>query len=169
MSRELNRDIFGELNSTQRPAQRPHAESAPAVSAEDLKIMSYQVESLSKKLKEFESKFEVLGSRWDEIAASTKLRFERIQSHFQRQGEAIQSNFREVHSKVAQMGTKLNEKRMSEASIKEMVERHSSVVQSFEVRLNQMQKVLSEQELQLLNSRAELKDAQKELARLKKF
>ena len=168
MSRELNRELFGEpLSAATRPNFRSSAETAPA-SVEDLKIVSFQVDTLNKKLKEFEAKLEMLGSRWDEFSGSSKLRFERIQGHFQRQGETIQSSFRDVHTKVATIASKMNERKMSDIAIKEMVERHQQVVQTFEAKLQQLQKLMSEQEFQLMNSRSELKDALKELAKLKR-
>lgn len=170
MSRELNRDIFGDISTmVQARTQRPTAEALPTVSPEDLKIMGYQLDSIQKKMKEYESKLEVLASRWDEVSASSRLRFERIQSHFQRQGEAIQANFKDVHSKVATIAGKVSERKVNEASISEMIERHQAVVQTFDARLQQMQKVISEQELQLMSSRSELKEALKELAKLKRF
>jgi chromosome segregation ATPase len=169
MSRELNRDLFGTpANSMPRPNARSSAEVAPMATIEDLKLMSFQIDTLSKKLKEYEAKTESLASRWDEFSASSKLRFERIQGHFQRQGEAIQSSFRDVHAKVATIASRINERKMADVSIQQMVERHQQVVQSFDARLHQLQKVLSEQELQLMNSRSELKEALKELALLKR-
>jgi chromosome segregation ATPase len=168
MSRELNRELFGEKQSPSSSRQIAKADGPAPASGEDLKMVSFQVDSLNRKLKEYESKLEILSSRWDELSGSSKLRFERIQSHFQRQSEVIQNSFRDVHSKVATIASKLNERKMADTNIREMVDRHQQVVQTFEVRLQQVQKVLSEQELQLMNSRSELKDALKELERLKR-
>lgn len=170
MSRELNRDIFGDMNAAIKPnAEKKKSTIEAPVSAEDMKLFGFQVESMSRKLKDLESKFEVLASKCDELTSSTKLKFERVQAHFQRQGESMTSNFRETNSKVATIATKLNERKLHEINIKEMVERHQQVVQAFELRLQQMQKVITEQEYQLMNSRAELKDALKELAKIKKL
>ncbi len=58
---------------------------------------------------------------------------------------------------------------MSDAKIQELVDRHNQLVQSFEVRITQMQKVMAEQEMQLMTSRSELKEAQRELARMKRL
>ena len=98
----------------------------------------------------------------------SKLRFERIQGHFQRQAEGIQASFRDIHSKVATVAGRINERKMSDGAITDLIQRHQQVVQTFEVRLQQLQKVMSEQELQLMNSRSELKEALKELDRLKR-
>jgi hypothetical protein len=63
----------------------------------------------------------------------------------------------------------VNERKVSEGVVKEMVERQSSLIQTFEVRMQQLQRVISEQELQLMNARSELKEALQELSRLKKL
>lgn len=171
MSRELNRELFGE------PAQKPVApRSAPprpstemaAATTEDLNVVGFQIQSVVRKLKEFESKLELITSKSDELSAMSKLRFERIQGHFQRQAEGFQATVRDIHSKIATVASRINERKMSDATIADMVERHQQLVQTFEVRLQQLQKVMSEQELQLVSSRAELRAAMKELERLKR-
>jgi chromosome segregation ATPase len=170
MSRELNRDLFGETINTQLPS-RPMAKrtEVPTMTAtnEDVKMLGYQVDTMMKKIKEFESRMETLASKWDEFSSTAKLRFERIQGSFQRQGETIQSNFRDIHSKIATVASRTNERKMSETGMQEMMERHQQVVQSFEVRLQGLQKIISEQEYQLLNTKSEMKDVMKEIVKLK--
>jgi hypothetical protein len=65
--------------------------------------------------------------------------------------------------------SRLNERKLSENVVKEMVDRHGQVVQTFETRLQQFQKVMADQEMQLMHARSELKQALLELERLKKF
>jgi chromosome segregation ATPase len=134
---------------------------------EDVKLLSYQVETVMRKIKEFESRMETLASKWDEFSSTAKLRFERIQGSFQRQTETMQSNFRDIHSKIATVASRTNERKMSETSTQEMMERHQQVVQSFEVRLQALQKSMSEQEYQLLSTKSEMRDVLKEIAKLK--
>lgn len=173
MSRELNRDLFGEptQNSTHpTPNSRPNTRKSEVVmpaSSEDVKMLNYQVDVMAKKIKEFESRMETLASKWDEFSATAKLRFERIQGSFQRQAETIQSNFRDIHSKIAAVASRTNERKMSEVNTHEMIERHQQVVHSFEVRLQQLQKTMSEQEFQLISTKSEIKDILKELMKMK--
>lgn len=169
MSRELNRDLFGEPASTQLPSRPMTKRPEPTMTAtnEDVKLLSYQVETVMRKIKEFESRMETLASKWDEFSSTAKLRFERIQGSFQRQTETMQSNFRDIHSKIATVASRTNERKMSETSTQEMMERHQQVVQSFEVRLQALQKSMSEQEYQLLSTKSEMRDVLKEIAKLK--
>jgi len=169
MSRELNRDLFGETVSVEIPS-RPMAKKNEAqmiATNEDVKLLGYQVDTMTKKIKEFESRMETLASKWDEFSSTAKLRFERIQGNFQRQTEALQNSFKDIHSKIATVASRTNERKMSEVGTQEMMERHQQVVQSFEARLQGLQKTISEQQYQILGLKAEMKDLLKELGKTK--
>ena len=180
MSRELNRELFGELTAiTTAPAPRPAPAQTPApptrssdglaiATTEDLKVIGFQVESMGRKLKEFESKIEMLSAKWEEFSQMAKLRFERIQGHFQRQSEGMQSSFRDVHNKVATVASRINERKMVDSSMQDMMDRHNQVVETLETRLEQMQKVITEQELELMHSKSEMRDLLKEFAKLRR-
>lgn len=167
MTRELNRDLFP--SEVKKDSSKASGEGEGFVSKEDLSVLKFQIESLWHKVKDLEPKVEKTQTRVQELTSSSKLRFERVQSHFQRQGELVQGQFSDMHAKVAQLLSKVNESRLAESRIQEMVDRHQQVVQSFEARLQQLKKVVTEQELQLSASRSELKEALKEISRLKKF
>lgn len=176
MSRELNRDLFGEptaipTSQNSRPIVRksemPTMGSLGSVSSEDVKLLGHQVDMMMKKIKEFESRMETLASKWDEFSSTAKLRFERIQGSFQRQAETMQSNFRDIHSKIATVASRTNERKMTETTTQEMMERHNQMVHSFEVRLQALQKTMSEQEYQLMSTKSEIKDVLKEISKLK--
>lgn len=169
MARELNRELFGGPRGREMDPQA-QANSAPSFAkADDVRVLHLHVESVSKRLKEFESRLESLNTKVEDMVNQNKQRFERVQGHFQRQNDILQSGFKDVHAKMAQVVSRVNERKVEEGMVKEMVERHASVVQSFEVRMQQLQRLISEQELQLMNARAELKDALHELARLKRL
>ncbi|NCN40086.1 hypothetical protein GW916_02445 [bacterium] len=170
MSRELNRDLFpSDKDSARKSVQGDTQVDEVAASKEDLRVLSYQIETLWKKVKEMDPRLERTQTRVQELSSSCKLRFERVQSHLQRQAEGTQGQFGDMHAKVAQLLSKVNETRLAENRIQEIVDRHQQVVRSFEARLTQLKKLVSEQELQLSASRAELKDALKEISRLKRL
>lgn len=167
MARELNRELFGsgkettgEMSGTQTPAY---------AKADEVRVLHLHIESVSRRMKEFESRVEVMHTKVEELTTQSRARFERVQSHFKGQTEMLQNALSDVHGKIAQVVSRMNERKLSENVVKEMVDRHTNVVQTFEVRLQQMQKVMSEQEMQLMHARSELKQALHELARLKKF
>lgn len=168
MARELNRDIFMDKLKQDLDASLPPP-PAPFAKAEEMRHASLTIEALSRKIKELESRIEQVNSRSEEMVAANKQRFERVQGHFHRHNEMIQGGFSDLNDKVAHLASRVNERRISENQVKEMIDRHQQIVQTFEVRMQQMQKVMSEQEMQLMNARAEIKEAVREIARLKKI
>ena len=172
MARELNRELFASrLMPESQSATGAAAGSAPSglAKAEEVRVLHLHIESISRRMKEFESRVETMNTKVEEVISQNRMRFERVQSHFQRQTEMLQNALGDVHNKIAQVVSRVNERKISEGVVKEMVDRHGQVVQSFETRLQQFQKVMADQELQLMHARSELKDTMLELARLKKF
>ena len=172
MGRELNRELFGQsenLDARLAPQTAVMPSTAGLAKVDDLRVFHLHVENLSKRMMELESRVEIMQSKTDDMMNQNKQRFERVQGHFQNQGEMVKSGFADVNMKIAQVVSRVNERRVSEGAVKEMVDRHSHAVQNFEVRMTQLQRVLSEQELQLMNARTELKEALLEIARLKKL
>jgi chromosome segregation ATPase len=168
MARELNRELFGASRANETLTGENNSPVAFA-KAEEVRVLHMHFENLSKRLKEFESRLETMYTKTDELTKTNKQRFERVQGHFQSQSERIQAGFNDVNGKIAQVVSRVNERKVSEGVVKEMVERQSSLIQTFEVRMQQLQRVISEQELQLMNARSELKEALQELSRLKKL
>ncbi len=170
MARELNRELFGAPRTNEASSTDASAAGAIAYAkADEVRVLHLHVENLSKRMKEFESRVESMFTKTEELGTTNKQRFERVQGHFQRQNEMVQSGFNDMNHKIAQVVSRVNERKVSEGVVKEMVERQSSLVQTFEVRMQQLQRVISEQEMQLMNARAELKEALQELSRLKKL
>ena len=165
MARELNRDLFGA-----RPAApETTAQAQATIAAEQQRALFLHVEAMSKKLREYDARLETTNIKLEDVTKQTKQRFERVQGHFKSQDEMIKHGFMDCHHKVAQVISRVNERKVADNVVKDMVERHTSIVQSFEVRLNQLQRVISDQEMQLMSARAELKDALQTLTRLKKL
>jgi chromosome segregation ATPase len=167
MARELNRDLFMDKLKDELEASVPPPPMYAKV--EEVKHVSLHVEYTQRRVKELESRIEQLTTKVDEMLGGNKQRFERIQGHFNRQTEMVQTGFHDLNTKVANLASRLNERRVSENQMKELVERHQQMVQTFEVRMQQMQKVMSEQEFQLMGARAEIKEAVREISRLKKL
>jgi chromosome segregation ATPase len=167
VARELNRDLFMDKLKEELEASVPPPTSF--AKAEDMKHVSLSVEHNHRRLKELESRIEQVSRKMDEMTTGNKQRFERVQGHFHRQTEMIQTANNDVNGKLSHLASRVNERKVSENQIKELVDRHQQMVQSFEARMTQLQRVLSEQEMQLMGTRAELQEAVREIARLKKY
>lgn len=171
MSRELNPSLFPELNRQPTPSVEKTMTGSigSTVKDEDWKSIVNKVDFMHRKMKEFEAKIEQTSSRLNEFANAAKLKIERLTGATQRLDEIIKSGIQDLNGKQAQLISKVNERKVGDMKIQELVDRHNQLVQSFEVRLNQMQKIISEQEMQLLGSRSEIKEAQREIARMKRL
>lgn len=168
MPRQLNPELFG----SQKPAQEPVSQPAAApkwLKEEDGKVLALRLEALRKKLKELEAAIETQNGRSKDTQEGLKSRFERIQQHMQRQDAQLQANTQDVHNKLAKVVSRLNERLTSDSKIEELMDRQQQVLQGFELRLSQMQKIITEQELMLAAARSELKEAQREITRLKRL
>ncbi len=168
MSRELNPELFPEMA---KPAVTEGAPSAAPMTGrdEEWKLLVSQVEFMRRKFKEFEARLEMTGSRLNEFANASKQKFDRMHGVAQRLDEMVKTGLQDFNTKQSQLISKINERKVGDAKIQELVDRHNQLVQSFELRLGQMQKLISEQEMQLMSSRAELKEAQREIARMKRL
>lgn len=187
MARELQPDIFGDFTPPEilapppmrspstptqsipeHPSQRlpwatdRHAPpSGFAVQEEDWRSMVALVDQLRKRMSELESEQTALQNRQNEIIQATKVRIERMMGACQRMDEAMKSFTSESSEKLSAMQVRLNERKLSDHKVQELVDRHTSMIQSYEVRLNGLQRIMSEQEMQLMNARAALEEAQR--------
>jgi len=61
------------------------------------------------------------------------------------------------------------ERRLQDNKIQEMVDRHNQVLQVYETRLSKVQKLVHEQEVQLMGAKGALEEARREIVRLKRL
>lgn len=171
MSRELNKELFDRASapSSQTSAKSPYMAPEFEIREEDWKILVNQVEMLKRKNGELDAKISQLGSRTSDLLNTAKTRIERVASATQRLEDFAKAKFQEMSSKYSQVSGKLTESKVNDHKIEELIGRHNQALQSFEMRIHQLKKVIGEQELQLANSRAALKDAQREIARMKRL
>ncbi len=176
MGRELNKDLFDELVPTAPLApQRPSLGSGPwapppappFLKEEDWKVLVSQVEQIKRRQKEQEAQLDTLNNRITEVISGIKVRFERLTGATQRLEDFFKTSIQEIHSKFASLSSRVAERKLSDAKVQEMIERHMSLVQQFDLRMNQVQKLVAEQELQLMNAKAALRETQKEIIRLR--
>jgi hypothetical protein len=175
MSRELNPDLFPELQREARssvsmpdPRLEPHGATS-GMREQDWRLLLGQFDLLKRKFKEYESRLETTNTRLSDFINSTKAKYDRLAGMTQRLEEMAKASIQDLSMKQSQLISKVNERKLSDTKVQELVDRHNQLVQNFEQRLNQMSKVIAEQELQLMASRAEIKEAQREFVRLKRL
>ncbi len=181
MTRELNPELFPELARAQdrNSMTNDHRNDVgmvssqlgqgPQVRPEDHRLLSAQVTMLQRKFKEYEARLETTNTRMNDFVNSTKAKYDRLAGMTQRLEEMAKTSFQDMAAKQSQLISKVNERKLTDTKIQELVDRHNQLVVNFEQRMSSLQKIVAEQEMQLMASRAELKEAQREFARMKRL
>jgi SPX domain protein involved in polyphosphate accumulation len=128
---------------------------------EDWRSVLIHIDQLRKRVSELESSQTQTQNRQTELVQATKVRIERMMGACQRMDELIKNFTAEISEKMNAMTLRLNERKLADHKIQELVDRHASMVQSYEIRLASLQKILSEQEMLLMNARSALQDVQR--------
>lgn len=171
MSRELNKELFGLKSPTVQDKPVARTSTLPLefeVREEDWRILKSHVEFLKKKSQELEAKVTGMETKNNELFQAAKTRIERLGAATQRLEEASKLKFQDVANKISGLVSKVTERKVADTKIEEMISRHNQAIQAFELRTQQLQKIISEQEMQIMNHRSALLEAQRELARLKR-
>jgi len=178
MARELQPDIFGDLRPTEvlsepsmalrlpwssagERTQQPMPQQASFMREEDWRTLVGQVDQLKKRMSEVESSQMQVQNRQNELIQATKVRIERVMGSCQRMDEIVKNFTTELSDKMSAMQLRLNERKLADHKVQELVDRRASMLQTYEVRLGALQKLLSEQEMLLMNARAALQEARR--------
>lgn len=125
------------------------------------------MESLSQAYKKVALRISQMESRWEERHLSVLKKVEKLTHGLQR-SESYLVQFRKDVAQMAQdLRQRVSDRRISDARLEDLLERHNSVLQQFEVRIMGLQKHLQDKDLQLINYAEGLKEARKEMARLR--
>ena len=180
MHRELNPQLFGNQTQVekigqpvdpQKPAQgimgsggtqRPHTpadtRSVPYPSV-DVKALEHQMATLKLAFMQIERKVETTANRLEELGRTTYARLDRFAQAFARMEEINNNREQDNTSKFANVFAKVNERKLTDSKVQELVDRHNTIIRNFENRLLSLQRVISEQEMALHNAQAALEES----------
>ncbi len=154
MQRELQSELFKE-------DQPVRTSNVSGESERKSRPLNDNFEALSRRMENFETRF-------DQITKNLTLRVERTMtmiSHVQTQINHVSND---VNEKIVQLSAKINERRLSESRTEDLVERHNTVVRALESRLQQMHRMVTEQQSQIHSFSSALNEARAELRHLKR-
>jgi chromosome segregation ATPase len=134
----------------------------------DIKGLENQLSTLRVTLMQVEKRTEAVQSQMQELARTTAQRMERFAGAISRFEDNMTQGQQESTNKIAQVVAKVNERKVSDNKINELIDRHNHIIRNFENRLLALQRLASEQEMTLHNSQAALEEARNEIARLKR-
>lgn len=167
MPRELNPELFG---TRQKPSSAA-AHGGP-VSQESLPNMNLSSahqydtpEALKRKIRDLENQVQVLQQKVEKMTLNFEQRLAMTQSTQKSIELSLKSSLQEMAHNQANTLSKLNERRAADAKIQEMVDRHNLLVQNFEIRMSNMHKVSTEQEMKLMTYQATIDEILREIKR----
>jgi DNA repair exonuclease SbcCD ATPase subunit len=163
-ARELNPALFGESASKAKVFEGSQASTLPHLMQTDQKIQDLrtQLETMADHLGKWTSQY-------SEFVKSCQIKFDRVQQVMIKLENNDQYIVNESAQKFARVNDRFAERKSIDAKIQEMIDRHNSVLKSFEMRLTQMQKLMNEKEAQLLTAQGALNEAKMEISRLKRL
>ncbi|MCK6598084.1 MAG: hypothetical protein L6Q37_06940 [Bdellovibrionaceae bacterium] len=160
MSRELNTEFFG-----------IHQEDKKTITL-DVPVIDWLPVKEEKKaaLKSdlTTSEIEELKSQYQELHSSTKHRLDRMQNLIQKWEQNHSDLSHEVASKISLLLQKLNEQKKFDQKVQDIIDRHNNLLKGYEVRMNQLQKLLQQKESDFAEALSALKEAKSEIALLKR-
>jgi hypothetical protein len=162
MQKELNPELFGDQQSLRSRLYEP-------VQVNPMKLMEDKIFEMKKQILDLTESLGHFAAQVDEALKSQQLRIDKVFPMLQKLEANDQVLNQEAAQKIGQLQMRIGERKIVDAKIQEMVDRHNSLVKSFEVRMSQMQKMLADREAQALTAQAALNETKMELARLKRM
>lgn len=170
MHRELNPELFGEGTSSRshRPDSGASASGGPSETATHSGL-DRQVHELRLAMAAMAEEMRKVSLQVQEFMKTSHLRMERLQQQVLRIEQSHNGMAQEVGQKFHTLGLRLGERKTLDQKTQELMDRHGQIVKSFEVRMNHLQRLLSEKESQFMNAQAALNEMKMELSRLKRL
>ena len=104
-----------------------------------------------------------------EIQKTAKLKSDRYNHSLQRLENQQSQMSADISEKFALLIQKLTEQKKYDQKVQDIVDRHNNLLKGYEVRLNQMQKLLGQKEQDYVEAITTLKDLKAEITRLKRL
>lgn len=133
----------------------------------DIKNMEAQLMALKSALTQMDRRTETIAFKMEELAKTVHARLERFSQSIVRMEDAQNKTQSENAQRFATVVAKVNERKVGDMKVQELMDRHNSMIRNFENRMLSLQRLASEQEMALHNAQAALDEARSEIARLK--
>lgn len=165
MKRELNPNLFGSAFGTPPTPSlgRSIGELNPSTSLEPGEFGEFAYE-----LKELRGQTQNLEKRMDLEFSQNDAQLRMLNEHFAGLCESITNRITEIEGQLREYQTEKLDQDHVNQKIEDLIERHNQIVRNFENKMVHLTRVLSDQEMQILNSKAALEEAAQEISRLKK-
>ena len=132
----------------------------------DFRAIEGQVKMMRTAIVQLEKRTEAIAFKMEELAKSVHNRLERFGQTLSSFAEAQSKNAQESSQRFANVVAKVNERKVTDMKVQDMMDRHNTIVRNFENRLMSLQRLVSEQEMSLHNAQAALEESRAEISRL---
>jgi chromosome segregation ATPase len=175
MQKELNPDLFGSGGGS-NPGNNSYSNSAGRIKDERGVPQQRVVHQLEEKIAgaQAQTKFALdqmagLVAQVNEFIKVSQGKFDRMQASLKSMEQQAQVHNSEATQRFSHVHQRLNERKTMDAKMQEMMDRHNSILKSYEVRLNHLQTLISQKETQIQTAQISLNETKMEIARLKRL
>lgn len=135
----------------------------------DMRVLEAQVLQIKAVLSQFDRRIDQMAAQIAETNRDNQSRLDRYGQQLLRLEDGIQRLTTDTSNRLASLAGRVNERKVSDSKLQDLIDRHNLLVRNFENRLSSLQKLASDQEQALLSAFAALEDARADLARLKRM
>lgn len=165
MRKELNPGLF---DNEQEGFVRSRAPGTFEITGAELSALNptSEVRRIEKRVENITHEARV---KHEELIKSVQGRFEQFVqklSALESKFEALSQDLRGKHSNLS---GKVTERHMTDMKTQALIDRHTQLLRQFETRVAGLQRVIEEQEYQIMNYKSALEDARKDIARMKRL
>ena len=148
MARTLNPQLFG-------PSELPQARS-----------LEVPTDTNARKFRDMEAQIDRINQKVDQWAKIVDTRHQQLQSAQKALHEQLKRVAENFSAQQAAIHSKLNERKSADAKVQDLIDRHNQLVQTFELRLGQLQKVTRAQAIKLMAYQATYDEVLREVRNL---
>ncbi len=168
MHKELNPELFGESGVMKsRVVESGNPDSA--VGMQQVMQVDRKVAEMRSQIGSIVEQMNRLVGQVNEFMKVSQIKFDKMQHTIQQLEGNDKALALDNTQKLNQLNQKLGERRTLDAKVQEMIDRHNSVLKSYELRLSQLQKLIGEREQQIVATTALLNQAKMDIARMKRL
>lgn len=182
VTRELDPGLFGGApggmgassvasHGLQPPPAMPATQPGRAIPYPpiDMRVLEAQVLQIKAVLSQYDRRMDQMAAQIGELSRDSQSRLDRYGQQLMRLEDGIQRLTTDTSNRLAALAGRVNERKVSDSKLQDLIDRHNLLVRNFENRLSSLQKLASDQEQALLSAFAALEDARADLARLKRI
>ena len=180
LNRELDPGLFGgnpansgsiASHGLQAPPQPATTQPGRAIPYPpiDMRVLEAQILQIKAVLAQYDRRMDQMAAQVNELSRDSVSRLDRYEKQLLRLEDGIQRLTGDTSSRLASLAARVNERKVSDSKLQDLIDRHNLLVRNFENRLSSLQKLAGDQEQALLSAFAALEDARADLARLKRM